>query len=205
MSHGHHHDHVYIDVSSKGYRSILWIALALNAAMFVIEMAAGLDEGSVALQADAIDFLSDSMTFALTLFVLGRALTWRASAGLAKAAMMSVFGIWVVVTAVRQAMGGALPSPEVMGVVGFMALGVNVACAALLFRHREGDSTRRPRWRRRVRDRHGVARYRRRPRHGDVGTQQRLSGLPSGVRRDARRPRQGQGTGLTGANLAGPI
>jgi Co/Zn/Cd efflux system component len=86
------------------------------------------------------------MTFALTLFVLGRALTWRASAGLAKAAMMSVFGIWVVVTAVRQAMGGALPSPEVMGVVGFMALGVNVACAALLFRHREGDSNRRSVW-----------------------------------------------------------
>lgn len=147
MSHGHHHhDHVHVDANAKGYRSILWIALALNGAMFVIELAAGLDEGSVALQADAIDFFSDSMTFALTLFVLGKALAWRASAGLAKAAMMAVFGIWVVATAVRQAMSGAAPSPEVMGVVGFMALGVNLACAALLYRHREGDSNRRSVW-----------------------------------------------------------
>jgi Co/Zn/Cd efflux system component len=142
--HGHGHDHV--DASSHGYRAILWIALALNGAMFVIELAAGLDEGSVALQADAIDFLADSMTFALTLFVLGRALAWRASAGIAKAAMMSAFGLWVIATAVRQAMSGGIPTPEVMGVVGFMALGVNLACAALFFRHRKGDSNRRSVW-----------------------------------------------------------
>lgn len=145
MSHACH-DHGHVDASSHGYRAILWIALGLNGAMFVIELAAGLDEGSVALQADAIDFLADSMTFALTLFVLGRALVWRASAGIAKAVMMSVFGLWVIATAVRQALGGGMPSPEVMGVVGFMALGVNVACAALLFRHRNGDSNRRSVW-----------------------------------------------------------
>ena len=147
MSHAFHdHGHSHVDASSHGYRAILWIALALNGAMFVIELTAGLDEGSVALQADAIDFLSDTMTFALTLFVLGRALAWRASAGIAKASMMSVFGVWVVGTAIRHSMGSGMPNPEVMGVVGFMALGVNLACAALFFRHRNGDSNRRSVW-----------------------------------------------------------
>jgi Co/Zn/Cd efflux system component len=114
--------------------------------MFVIEMAAGLEEGSVALQADAIDFLADTMTFGLTLFVLGRALTWRASAGIAKAGMMAAFGVWVIATAIRKALDGGLPSPEVMGVVGLMALGVNVVCALLFYRHRNGDSNRRSVW-----------------------------------------------------------
>jgi Co/Zn/Cd efflux system component len=145
MSHACHH-HGPADVSAHGYRAILWIALGLNAAMFVIEMAAGLDEGSVALQADAIDFFADAMTFGLTLFVLGRALAWRASAGFAKAGMMALFGIWVIGTAIHKALAGGLPSPEVMGVVGFMALGVNVACALLFYRHRHGDSNRRSVW-----------------------------------------------------------
>jgi Co/Zn/Cd efflux system component len=146
MSHACHHDHGPADTSAHGYRAILWAALALNGSMFVIEMAAGLEEGSVALQADAIDFLADTMTFGLTLFVLGRALTWRASAAIAKAGMMAAFGVWVIATAIRKALDGGLPSPEVMGVVGLMALGVNVVCALLFYRHRNGDSNRRSVW-----------------------------------------------------------
>jgi Co/Zn/Cd efflux system component len=146
MSHACHDHHCVDNPAEPGYRSILWVALALNAAMFAIEMAAGLGEGSVSLQADAIDFFADAVTYGLTLFVLGRTLAWRASAGLAKAAMMAVFGILVIGTAIRQATGVGAPSPEVMGAVGFMALAANVACAALFFRHRKGDSNRRSAW-----------------------------------------------------------
>lgn len=42
-----------------GHRA-LWIALDVNAAMFAIEIAAGLMGGSRALQADALDFLGDA-------------------------------------------------------------------------------------------------------------------------------------------------
>ena len=44
------------DGASPGFRRVLWIVIALNAAMFVIEVAAGHLAGSMALQADALDF-----------------------------------------------------------------------------------------------------------------------------------------------------
>ncbi len=42
------------------FRRVLWIVLAINMGMFLIEVASGLLSGSVALQADALDFLKDS-------------------------------------------------------------------------------------------------------------------------------------------------
>ena len=42
------------------YRQILWVALGLNAAMFLIEIVASVIAGSVSLRADALDFLGDA-------------------------------------------------------------------------------------------------------------------------------------------------
>ena len=39
------------------YRRALWAVLAINAAMFAVEVIAGLAAGSASLQADALDFL----------------------------------------------------------------------------------------------------------------------------------------------------
>lgn len=61
---------------------MLWVALAVNAAMFLAETAAGLIAGSVSLQADALDFLGDAFNYAISLAVVGLALTWRARAAL---------------------------------------------------------------------------------------------------------------------------
>ena len=56
------------------YRRILWIALVVNALMFGVELAGGLASDSVALLADAVDFLGDAGNYALSLLVLGSAL-----------------------------------------------------------------------------------------------------------------------------------
>jgi Co/Zn/Cd efflux system component len=48
-----------------GYRRVLWIALVVNLAMFVIELAAGWGAGSAALLADAVDFLGDAANYGL--------------------------------------------------------------------------------------------------------------------------------------------
>ncbi len=52
-------DHCHTPTASADprYRRILWIALLVNAAMFVVELGAGLSSGSASLLADAIDFL----------------------------------------------------------------------------------------------------------------------------------------------------
>ena len=62
------------------YRRILWIALLVNLAMFLVEIGAGLKAGSVSLLADSLDFLGDAANYGISLWVLGMALAWRARA-----------------------------------------------------------------------------------------------------------------------------
>lgn len=45
---------------NAAHRRVLWAVLIINAAMFVVEVAAGLAAGSASLQADALDFLGDA-------------------------------------------------------------------------------------------------------------------------------------------------
>ena len=61
------------------FRRILWFALAVNALMFVVEIAASWLSGSMALQADALDFLGDSFNYAISLVAVPATL-WVATA-----------------------------------------------------------------------------------------------------------------------------
>jgi hypothetical protein len=80
---------------NAAYRRVLWIVLAINAVMFAVEIGAGLAAGSASLQADALDFLGDAGNYAISLFVVGMALRYRALAALVKGSTMAVFGLWV--------------------------------------------------------------------------------------------------------------
>lgn len=144
--HGHIHSHQHDPGNDTAYRRVLWVALAVNALMFGVEVAAGLGAGSTALLADSLDFLGDAANYGVSLFVLGLALRWRARAALLKGASMAVFGLWVAGTALDRALAGTVPDAGVMGVVGALALAANLGVAALLFRHRDGDSNRRSVW-----------------------------------------------------------
>ncbi|MDA1090739.1 MAG: cation transporter [Proteobacteria bacterium] len=130
----------------KVYRRVLWAVLAINLGMFGIEMTAGVWGKSVALQADALDFLGDSATYAMTLIVLGMSLRWRAAAAMLKGLAMGGFGIWVLATTVVHLMRGTLPDFAIMGGIGALALVANVVSAGLLYRYREGDSNMRSVW-----------------------------------------------------------
>jgi Co/Zn/Cd efflux system component len=124
----------------RGYRRVLWVALAVNIIMFAIELIGSCRAGSVSLQADALDFLGDAGNYALTLAVAGRALPWRASAALLKGGVMGLFGIWVAGSTLAHAVAASMPKPAVMGAIALLALGANLAVAALLYRYRRGDS-----------------------------------------------------------------
>ncbi|WP_370179969.1 cation transporter [Alteriqipengyuania sp.] len=128
------------------WRLILWIALIANAAMFVVEIVAGVAADSRALQADALDFLGDAANYAISLGVAGLALSWRAKAALMKAATMLAFGVWVIGYAIYGLVAGSNPEPQTMGVIGTLALVANVFVALLLFRYSEGDSNMRCVW-----------------------------------------------------------
>ncbi|AUW57869.1 cation transporter [Sphingobium sp. SCG-1] len=130
----------------KAWRRVLWIALAINAGMFAVEIIAGVAAQSASLKADALDFLGDSANYAISLGVAGLALQWRARAALLKGASLLLLGLWILCSTVWMAVAGTLPEAETMGIIGSLALIANLACAVMLWRHREGDANRRSVW-----------------------------------------------------------
>ena len=128
------------------YRRVLWIALVLNAAMFVAELGAAWASGSVSLLADSIDFFGDAGNYALSLAVLGMSLATRSRVALSKAACMGAFGLFVLGKAAWGMQAGVAPEPATMGGVGFLALVVNGGVALMLYRFRTGDANMRSVW-----------------------------------------------------------
>ena len=129
-----------------GYRRVLWAVLAINAAMFAVEIGAGLAAGSASLQADALDFLGDAGNYAISLFVVGLTLRVRATAALLKGATMGLFGLWVIGITVWHATHGTLPQASTMGAVGLVALAANAVSFGLLWAYRGGDANMRSAW-----------------------------------------------------------
>jgi Co/Zn/Cd efflux system component len=133
-------------VDDGRWRRALWIALAVNAAMFALEIGAGVAADSQALKADALDFFGDAANYAISLAVAGMALAVRAKAALVKGTTLIVFGLWVLASAVSAVYRGAQPEAMTMGIVGVLALAANVGVAVMLYRFRDGDSNRRSVW-----------------------------------------------------------
>ncbi len=134
------------DGASPAFRRALWAVIAINAVMFVVEMTAGVLGGSQALQADALDFLADTATYALSLFVIGRPLLWRARAALFKGLSLGALGLWVLGSTLYSVFVLGTPRAEIMGLVGALALAANLASVLLLLRFRDGDSNVRSVW-----------------------------------------------------------
>jgi Co/Zn/Cd efflux system component len=132
--------------NAAAYRRVLWVVLAINAMMFMVEIGAGLAAGSASLQADALDFLGDAANYGISLLVVGMALRYRASAALAKGATMGLFGLWVIGTVIWHTVQGTLPSALAMSVVGFVALAANAVSFGLLWAYRDGDANMRSAW-----------------------------------------------------------
>jgi len=128
------------------YRRVLWIALAANAVMFLVELVASVWSGSSALAADAGDFLGDSANYALSLGALGLGGAWLSRVALLKGAVMVAYGVAVLAYAGWHAWRGNAPEPFTMGAIGMLALAVNAGVAALLYRFREGDANMRSVW-----------------------------------------------------------
>ncbi len=128
------------------YRRVLWVALALNAAMFVVEIVGGVSAGSLSLLADAVDFAGDALNYGVSLAVLAAAVAWRARAAMLKAASMIGFGLYVLGSALWSVWHGQVPNAATMGVVAVLALAVNLSVAWMLYAFREGDANMRSVW-----------------------------------------------------------
>lgn len=138
---------VKFDGVSAEFKRALWLVIAINATMFVVEIGAGAAAGSKALQADALDFLGDTATYAMSLYIIGMSLQTRAAAALIKGLSLGAMGAWVLGSTIYQFLIlGHPPQAEVMGVVGFLALAANLASVGLLRRFKDGDANVRSVW-----------------------------------------------------------
>lgn len=128
------------------YRRALWLVIALNAAMFAVETGAGVLAGSHALQADALDFLGDTLTYGMSLAVIGMSLQVRATAALIKGITLGLMGVWVLGSTLWHTLVLGLPRAEIMGLIGLLALATNVTSVLLLMRYKDGDANVRSVW-----------------------------------------------------------
>lgn len=137
---------VKFDGLSAGFRRALMVVIAINATMFLVETLSGFYATSMALRADALDFLGDTLTYGITLLVIGQPLSRRAAAALFKGASLALMGLWVFAATLYQALVLEQPNALVMGSVGFLALAANLSSVLLLLRWRNGDANVRSVW-----------------------------------------------------------
>jgi Co/Zn/Cd efflux system component len=134
------------DGVSADYKRRLWLVIAINAAMFGVEMSAGQMSGSQALKADALDFLGDALTYGISLAVIGATLRTRSFAAMGKGISLLLMGLWVFGSTVYSVFYIGVPQAQIMGSIGFMALAANLASVAILARYKDGDANVRSVW-----------------------------------------------------------
>lgn len=131
---------------SAKYKKILWIVVAINGVMFFVETIAGFIADSTALKADALDFLGDTVTYAVTLLVIGKPLKIRSIAALLKGFSLGAMALFVLGFTIYRFIIVGQPEPLTMGSIGFLALSANMISVFLLLKYREGDSNIRSVW-----------------------------------------------------------
>ena len=127
-------------------RNILWIVLILNLIMFFVEGIAGWLAQSNSLMADSLDMLGDAAIYGFSLYVLQLAPIWRTRSGILKASIMSLFAVGILGSSIYRVSHQVVPMASTMGIVGSLALVINLFCAYLLQQFRDDDVNMRSAW-----------------------------------------------------------
>ncbi|WP_169545231.1 cation transporter [Sneathiella aquimaris] len=139
------HDSNFEGVSAD-YKRRLWAVIIINAGMFIVEMIAGQMAKSQALQADALDFFGDAVTYGISLAVIGASLKTRTATAMLKGFSLFLMGVWVFSSTLYQVFVIGVPKAEVMGIIGFAALCANMLSVMLLVKYKDGDANVRSVW-----------------------------------------------------------
>ena len=137
---------IVLDKRRESFKKVLYVALAINFIMFIVEVGASFLADSLSLRADSIDFLGDSANYAISLFVLDHSRRTKSVASLTKAGSMFLFGVWVLGQAIYHVFVESVPVPETMGILGVIALGANLFVAVMLYKFRGDDSNAQSVW-----------------------------------------------------------
>ncbi len=131
---------------TPAYRRALWVVVLLNVGYGTIEMVGGFLADSEALKADALDFLGDGSITLLGLLAIGWSLKLRARSALIQGIFLGAMGVGVLANTAYRILVLHTPEAELMGILGFVALVINIVAVVILLPHKTGDSNVRAVW-----------------------------------------------------------
>jgi cation diffusion facilitator family transporter len=131
---------------TPSYWRALWIVVLLNVGYGLAEAVGGFLADSQALKADALDFFGDGLITLLGLLAVNWSRRWRARSALIQGVFLGTLGFGVIGSTIYRFFVAAQPEAELMGVLGMVALVVNVIAAVVLIPHRGGDANVRAVW-----------------------------------------------------------
>ena len=127
------------DVTTADQRRVLLQVLGLNVVQSASLAVAGVFGDSSGLLANAIDNASDSAVYAISYFAVGRSPRWKTVAATASGVLLLLFGLGVLIDAVRRVVTGSEPVGAVMMVASVLSAGVSMLCLRLLKPLKSGD------------------------------------------------------------------
>ena len=123
----------------KRQSKVLWIILAINAVMFVVEFSGGIKAASLSLTGDSLDMLGDALVYGCSLYVIKKGKKAQARSAILKGSIMFISAIAVFARATYQLFAQTVPTVQLMGEIGILALLANLICFLLLIRHRNDN------------------------------------------------------------------
>ncbi|WP_421861551.1 cation transporter [Marinobacter salarius] len=124
----------------------LWILLAINGLMFLVEMTMGLIAQSAGLIADSLDMLADAAVYGLALYAVGHGIKMQVRAAHVAGILQLILAVGVLVEVGRRFLFGSDPQSLMMMAVASVALIANISCLLLIAKHRDGGAHMKASW-----------------------------------------------------------
>ena len=118
----------------------LKLLIAINAAMFVVELTVAWLAESTGLLADSLDMFADAAVYGLALYAVGRGTPAQVRTAHVSGWLQAALAIGALVEVVRRFLVGSSPESMLMIATASVALVANAACLWLVSRHREGGA-----------------------------------------------------------------
>ena len=135
-----------ITINDKSQKRVLYWLLAINAAMFIIELSVGLLADSTALIADSMDMLADAVVYAIGIYAVGKSIIHKANAAKVSGYFQLMLGVIILIDIIRRFIMGSEPVSYLMMGMGAVALVANVICLLIIRKHKDGDVNMRASW-----------------------------------------------------------
>lgn len=138
--------HAGLDPENAAQRRVLMQVLLLNAGLALALLAGGVLADSSGLLANALDNMSDAVTYAISYVAVTRSQRWKALAASITGIMLLVLAVGVTIDAVRRFVAGSEPVGPGMVAMALLATAVNAWSLRLLTSFRRADVNLRAAW-----------------------------------------------------------